>query len=112
MNKLRKRRSTPIKHTAVALLNAILMLTLISVVLVGVTHSYQQQQQSYRYLLNYYQAKTLYELTLASQSKAGLKGIKATTGESQILMKQHQIKVILKNGYQKQFEIKNITGKK
>lgn len=109
MNRLRKRRLTPIKHTAVALLNAILMMTLISVVLVGVTHSYQRQQQSYRYLLNYYQAKTLYELTLASQSK---KGIKATTGESQILMKQHQIKVILNNGYQKQFEIKNITGKK
>lgn len=112
MSKLIRKRVKLIKHSAVALLNAILILTLISVVLVGVTHSFQQQQQSYRYLLNHYQAKTLYELTLATQSKSGLKGVKATTGESQILKKQHQIKVTLNNGYQKQFEIKNITGKK
>ncbi|KRM21218.1 hypothetical protein [Latilactobacillus graminis] len=91
------------KKPAVALLNAVLMLSLVTSALLIITNSYQQQQRSYLSLSNYYQVQTLLKLTLQERQKKPINGIRANTGKSRIDHQHKQIIIELRNGYQKQF---------
>ncbi|WP_035186730.1 hypothetical protein [Latilactobacillus curvatus] len=102
-------RKIQIKRSAVALLNAVLMLSLVTSALLIVTHSYQQQQQSYVSLTNYYQTQILLKLTNKARQTQSIQGIKTNIGKSRI-DRQHKLIIIeLNNGYRKQFPDQNET---
>ncbi|WP_208421900.1 hypothetical protein [Latilactobacillus fragifolii] len=102
-------QNIPIKRSAVALLNAVLMLSLVTSTLLIVTHSYQQQQQSYTSLTNYYQTQIILKLTNKARQTASIQGIKTNMGKSRIDQQHKLIIIELNNGYRKQFPAQNET---
>ena len=97
------------KQAAVAMLNAILLLSVTASLLGLVMKSYQQQVRSYTRLTHYYQAKSLANLTQAVSQNQQIQGLQTTLGTTQIDDKANQITVQLKHGPKKQFKITSRT---
>lgn len=97
------------KRSGMALLNAVLLLSVTAGLLLIVTRSYQQQAMTYTRLTHYYQAQSLVNLTQSAAKKRRIKGLKTTLGSTQVNWKTRQITVQLKSGYQKQFKLKDET---
>ncbi|MCP8858057.1 hypothetical protein [Latilactobacillus fuchuensis] len=100
------------KRSGMALLNAVLLLSVTAGLLLIVTRSYQQQALTYTRLTRYYQAQSLANLTQSAAKKRHIKGLKTTLGTTKINWKTRQITVQLDSGYQKQFRLRGGTESK
>lgn len=100
------------KRPAIALLNAVLLLSVTAALLLIVTRSYRQQVLTYTRLTHYYQAQSLANLTQSMAKKKRIKGLKTTLGTTRINWQTRQITVLLDSGYQKQFRLRGETESK